>query len=264
MARALLLLTALLVTTWAFTARAESVAELAKKLRSADDFRVRTQAALALGSSGDDEAVTPLCDGLDDSSDTVRAAAAAGLGKLARGGKSCLEKRKARETNANVKKMIDKALRLIDEAKSGPVLGNGTKYYLAIGPIENATTREPAEVTAVVRQALVRAAQRKGGFAFAPPGESESDAKKRLRKHPHVVGYLAKPRVQSTKTGKQIAVTCAMELFAYPEKDSLGTVSRSAGVTGVHTSDSSEEDKLIEKTCGEAMIEFAKMAAAVD
>lgn len=245
-------------------ARAESVAELAKKLLGAEDFRVRTQAALALGASGDAKAVAPLCKGLDDASDTVRAAAAAGLGKLSQGGKDCLKKRLGKESSANVKKMIEKALRLLDEAASGPVLGEATKYYLAIGPIDNATGRKAEEVASLVRKALVRAAQRSGGFAFAPATETEADAKKRLRKHPHVVGYYAKPRVQSTKTGQQIAVTCSLELFGYPDKDELGTVGRSAGVGGVDTSDPTEEDRLIDKTCGEAMSEFARMAAAVD
>ena len=258
------LIIALAITFVSVTAHAESVAELAKKLLGADDFRVRTQAALALGSSGDAKAVSPLCKGLDDSSDTVRAAAAAGLGKLAQGGKDCLAKRLSKESSSNVKKMIEKALRLLDEAESGPVLGDATRYYLALGPVENATSRKLDDITAVVRKALVRSAQRSGGFAFAPAGENVATAKKRLRKHPHVVGYYAKPRVQSTKTGQQIAVTCNLDIFGYPEKDPLGNVGRSAGVGGVDTSDTGEEDRLIDKTCGEAMAEFAKMAAQVD
>ena len=52
---------------------------------------------------------------------------AAGLGKLARGGKDCLKARLGKETSANVKKMIEKAIRLIDEAAAGPVLGEATR-----------------------------------------------------------------------------------------------------------------------------------------
>src|SRR5258708_26074591 len=47
-----------------------------------DDFRVRTNAALALGASDDDGAVSPLCGGLDDPSDVVRQAAAVALKRL--------------------------------------------------------------------------------------------------------------------------------------------------------------------------------------
>src|SRR5579864_4991122 len=48
-----------------------------------DDFRVRTNAALALGATNDDDAVGPLCGGLDDPSDVVRQAAAVALKRLA-------------------------------------------------------------------------------------------------------------------------------------------------------------------------------------
>src|ERR1700728_3896217 len=49
-----------------------------------DDFRVRTNAALQLGRTDDDAAVQPLCDALNDPSDVVRLAVAAGLKRLAR------------------------------------------------------------------------------------------------------------------------------------------------------------------------------------
>src|SRR5580658_552354 len=48
----------------------------------ADDFRVRTNAALALGLTHDEEAVVPLCAGLEDPNETVRQGAAVGLRRL--------------------------------------------------------------------------------------------------------------------------------------------------------------------------------------
>src|SRR5512140_557052 len=51
---------------------------LIDRLRS-DDFRVRAQAALALGATNDDAAVQPLCGALSDGSDVVRQAGAAAL-----------------------------------------------------------------------------------------------------------------------------------------------------------------------------------------
>src|SRR5689334_1980745 len=59
-----------------------------------DDFRVRTNAALALGSTNDEAAVSPLCGGLDDPNDVVRQAAAAGLKRLAKpSAAGCLKRR---------------------------------------------------------------------------------------------------------------------------------------------------------------------------
>src|ERR1700690_2983209 len=66
-----------------------------------DDFRVRTNAALALGATNDDDAVAPLCGGLDDPSEVVRQAVAVALKKLARAASGdCLLRRQQVETSA--------------------------------------------------------------------------------------------------------------------------------------------------------------------
>ena len=57
----------------------DKISALIKRLRSSDDFRVRTQAALALGASKSKRAINPLCSALEDSSTTARAASAAAL-----------------------------------------------------------------------------------------------------------------------------------------------------------------------------------------
>ena len=74
-----IVLAALVVTTLAVPAFADSrVQFLADRLRyppaagQADDFRVRANAALALGSTDDDGAMAPLCAGLSDPNDAVR------------------------------------------------------------------------------------------------------------------------------------------------------------------------------------------------
>jgi HEAT repeat protein len=59
-------------------AAAERLVELATKLKTDKDFRVRTQAALALGVSQSERAVPPLCAGLQDENHTVRAASTTG------------------------------------------------------------------------------------------------------------------------------------------------------------------------------------------
>ena len=62
-----LLLAASLSATVATPAGADSKTDsLIAQLRTSDDFRVRTQAALALGVSGDAVAVNPLCTALAD------------------------------------------------------------------------------------------------------------------------------------------------------------------------------------------------------
>src|SRR5512134_389950 len=56
---------------------------LIDRLKS-DDFKVRTNAALALGATNDQSAIQPLCGALSDGNDVVRQAAAAGLKRLGR------------------------------------------------------------------------------------------------------------------------------------------------------------------------------------
>ena len=77
----------------------DRVAYLAERLRypppsgEADDFRVRTNAALALGATSEEGAIAPLCAGLDDPSEVVRQAVALALKRLARSGRSDLAER---------------------------------------------------------------------------------------------------------------------------------------------------------------------------
>ena len=83
---------------------------LISRLQS-DDVRVRASAALALGASNDDAAVSPLCQALGDSSDAVRTAVAAALGRLGRPqGADCLKARLGVEGSATVKSQIQKAI----------------------------------------------------------------------------------------------------------------------------------------------------------
>jgi len=90
---------------------------LVQQLKSSDDFKVRTQAALALGASGDDAAVKPLCDALTDANASVKTAAAAALGKLGKpAGLPCLQAAIAKESAGATKTQFQKS---IDSLKSG-------------------------------------------------------------------------------------------------------------------------------------------------
>src|SRR3954469_8315997 len=84
------------------------VDHLVQNLSGGTDFRIRTQAALALGASKSKRAVEPLCSSLADQNATVRAASAAALGRLRLGGSECLQKRLASEASATVKSAIQK------------------------------------------------------------------------------------------------------------------------------------------------------------
>jgi HEAT repeat protein len=77
-------------------ARADSRTDFLVGRLQAQDFRVRTNAALALGQTGEDGVVVPLCGALADASDVVRQAAAVALLRLAKPASAgCLKDRLA-------------------------------------------------------------------------------------------------------------------------------------------------------------------------
>src|SRR5579863_4285021 len=109
--RALVLsLASLIVLTAVSVVRADGRLEfLAERLRfppvagQPDDFRVRTNAALALGATNDEDAIAPLCAGLSDPSELVRQAVAVAMRRLARASSlGCLRRRVAVEPSATV------------------------------------------------------------------------------------------------------------------------------------------------------------------
>src|SRR5580693_7727938 len=131
----------------AIASAAGRVEFLAERLRypppagQADDFRVRTNAALALGATDDNDAVVPLCDGLGDPSEVVRQAAAVALRRLARTSSlDCLRRRFPAETNSAVKLQIQRAIEVVEGAGGGSGGGSsggntapyvaGAKYYV--------------------------------------------------------------------------------------------------------------------------------------
>jgi len=229
-----------------------------KKLR-ASDFRVRTQAALRLGTTGKTAAVKPLCGGLSDKNATVRAAAAAALGKLAKGGTKCLKKRLAKEKKKNVKKMIRKAIRLVGEGVGGPSLSRKSKYYVAIKKTTGTT-----KVDGDVRSAILKATRRYRGYVFAPAGESTNQAKKRLRKHPSVIGFSLKPNVAVINSGGRLEVRFVLAIAGYPDSSPMGRIMRAKGFSGL--SDDQIEDKttqLINELAMASMKEFNGLAGSL-
>jgi HEAT repeats len=243
-------------------ATAESVSSLARKLADSD-FRVRTQAALALGASGSKKAIKPLCSALSDDSDTVRAASAAALSRLALGGKSCLKARKKAEKNKNVLKMIAKALRILDESGGGPQLGAASKHYIAMLRPKVVADRSK-EVSAVVDATLRAAAARGRGLVVAPANESLNQAKKRLRKHPHVLGWALKPTVEVRYDGSQLVVRVDVDILGYPDKQSQGHLAQRAGMGGMDGKAPAKEDELVAKVTKDAFAKFVNMADQVN
>ncbi|HTB71943.1 MAG TPA: HEAT repeat domain-containing protein, partial [Polyangiaceae bacterium] len=147
----------------------------------ADDFRVRTNAALALGTTDSDDAIPPLCGALDDPSEVVRQAVAVALKRLSRqSSHDCLQRRADTETNASVKAQIKRALDALDAAGGSsrgaagggeaPSAANAAKYYVSVSKITNNTTRSAADVQRIVGGAISSKLAELGEYQMAPSG----------------------------------------------------------------------------------------------
>jgi hypothetical protein len=232
---------------------AADVDHLVQNLAGGSDFRIRTQAALALGASKSKRAVEPLCSGLADQNATVRAASAAALGRLRMGGSECLQKRLASEANDSVKSAIQKAL--------DPVFTSETKYYIAIGKVSDKTGRTGDEIDGIVHSAMAGAATQQAEFTIAPPGEVLADAKRRLSSHGSVKPVFLSPRVPPPEySGGNLTIRIEIAMFSYPDKSLLGSFTTKLTQQGVTSPDRDTENDLLRDTAERAFEKFTQAA----
>jgi hypothetical protein len=232
-----------------------------------DDFRVRTNAALALGATDDADAVGPLCRGLDDPNDLVRQAVAVALKRLARpSAVDCLRRRAAVETVTSAKDKMQSAIEACEAAagssSAGPARPEAyvasAKYYVSISPVANATARARAEIEPKVRGAIASRLAELGEYQVAPAGESGEAAKTTIGKRKLKGFYLAVSLDRFDDAGGALRVRIKIAVFSYPGKDLRGEVPAEAALPGAHVGDSGTEDQLIGLVAARAAELFAE------
>jgi HEAT repeats len=268
----LLVLLALLL--FASAARADGrVSFLAARLKyppapgQADDFRVRTNAALALGATDDDDAVPPLCGGLDDPSEAVRQAVAVALKRLSRASsRDCLERRAGVETNASVNAQIKRAISAVDgaEGSSGGAGGGeaptvtNARFYVSVSKITNNTTRNAADVQRIVGGAITSKLAELGEYQMAPAGETSDAAKAALAKRKLKGYYLGVSVDKLDYSDGNLRVRVKIAVFSYPGRDLRGEVPAGATLPGARPGDSSAEEQLMSVVAARAAELFAQ------
>lgn len=260
----LLALTVLLVSSLASADPRTTV--LAGQLKS-DDYRVRTQAALALGASGDEAAIKPLCDALTDENASVKTAAAAALGKLTKPASlKCLEAAITKESTPAVKSTMQKS---IDGLKASstttaapPPPGKDAKFYVAL-EITNKTSRPTTEVEAIVRAAMQARLLSKSGYAVAPKGETVAQGGA-VVKAKKLKGFILMATVESpVYAGGSLSVKLNVAMATYPDKSIQASFSPKLTQSNTPSSDTKSEDALF-KLCGESAIDsFVKVTASM-
>jgi hypothetical protein len=252
------------------TARADEarVRFLTEKLEDSD-FRVRTNAALALGATNEESAVNPLCKALNDSSETVRQASAVGLKRLGKpSAHGCLEARKHSETNEGVKVAITRALEALgsgggggghdDKIKDNP----NAKYYIALSTVANATGRNQAEVERIVLTKIKQKLEAEKDVQIAPSKEAPDAARETMKKRKMKGFYLAIALDRFDYSDGNLRVKIKVGVFRYPEKDLRGSFNKEATMQGVSNGDKASEDRLMEVAAERASELFAQQASA--
>ncbi|MGC4089586.1 MAG: HEAT repeat domain-containing protein [Polyangiaceae bacterium] len=224
-----------------------------------EDFRVRTQAALALGASKSQRAIGPLCQALGDDNLSVRAAAAAALGRLSLGGDDCLEKRLSNEDNKTVKAAIEKALEQFDGGE--PVFTPDVRYYVAVGKLTDKSGRSGNALERLVRKSVASSGSGIPSFALAPGHETPARAKERIAKRPKVKAFFLSPRLPPFEySDGNLTVRLEVAMFSYPEKAMLGAFSVRLTQPDVASQDTGSENELVSLAAERALEKFSRIA----
>jgi hypothetical protein len=189
-------------------------ASLGKKLRQGAEPPHRTQAALGLGESDDPEALQPLCEGLKDPSEQVRAAAARALGKLKEvAGLECLKAQK-KETDAAARAAIKASIETLQALKD-----RAPRVYVQFTGVKDKTGALSSALMKATEARMRRKLSQMGAL-LAPEKENKAEAQGVLRKH-GIQGYRLQAEVHPTKAGGlRVMVVC----IGYPDQALLGDV----------------------------------------
>lgn len=237
-----------------------------------DDFRVRTNAALALGTSNDDGAVQPLCKALQDPSDVVRQAAAVALKRLGRSSAlGCLKANLSTEGSSAVKLQLTRAIADLESNGGGsssssssstdtftPKQNPSAKFYISTSSITNNTGRAQSDVDRVVLGAIRNKLEGMGKYQIAPAVESSDQAKSAIAKR-HMKGFylaLAVDKFDYSNGNLRVRVRCSV--FTYPGKSLLGEVPSGLTQSGVTQPDHAAEENLMGMAAERAVDLFAQ------
>jgi hypothetical protein len=245
---------------WAQSTGSQGLERNIQLLRTSDDFRVRTQAALALGASADDRAVAPLCSALADTNRTVRIASATAISRLHLGGVDCISRQLQVEKDEAVHSALRRALERLGGAAAEPTIGPNTRIFIALEKVSG-----PARLDDPVRSAFVKGAVGRGDVAFAPRGMSTDEATALLKKYPQAKAFLLSPKLsRPAYEGGNLQIKISVAILTYPGHALMGSFSKSAGMGGISDPDQESENELVVAVAEESMSQFLTLAPTLD
>lgn len=260
-------------STLAFSVGADAqgkTAFLAEQLRKNTDFRVRTDAALKLGTTDDPTAVKPLCQCLDDQSEveSVRIACAAALGKLKKPGADVCLKKNENDSSKKVKEQVSTSLK----GMGGPALSTSPadwkcpagagdakpKHYVGVA-VKNKTSRPDTEIRVLVEKEMYCKFMKFGRFKFANGAEAESAKMTAVVAKEKLEGHFLDVLVEPFKyEGGSLKVSVKFTMMSHT-RDLKGELGKSLTLPGVTSPSKSDEDDLLKMATEKLVDDFAKL-----
>jgi len=222
------------------TARADFRSEyMVRLLTTSSSFRVRAQAALALGDmSPEPEVLQSLTAALDDRESSVRVAAANSLRRL--GDPSALPALRAATTQGDAvfTRSVRAAIRDLESAAPASaaappeVPAGPARYYVGIGAPGTNVSDLPPALLDQMREFLVQRVATVEGVVVAPPGESNSAAGRAIRSRRLVGFYLDSTITSVGERGGGTRADVSIILNTYPGRSMRAMLRGGATVVG--------------------------------
>ncbi|MFN7700060.1 MAG: HEAT repeat domain-containing protein [Deltaproteobacteria bacterium] len=256
-------------------------------LQESRDFRARTRAALALGSSADPALAGPLATALRDENAAVRAAAAEGLARI--GGPTQLGALRAlsRDPERQVRDAASRAVTAIEgrvraaATPSAPAPASGTplppsppvavgvppvqwaatRYVVVLGSMVNRSGYAHAPLAGVLRSEVVRALSGVRGVGVlggAPSPAEEAEISRRRITRFRLDGSIRTVRPQP---GRDVSVRCEVSLMLLDDPGANLRAALNGAATGTEPPRAGTERPQQERALAERALEGAVRTA---
>lgn len=261
----------LVSTTLSLDVSAEGkVPYLSDQLKNNPDFRVRTSAALSLGTSDDDAAVKPLCNCLDEGSEVeaVRVACAAALGKLKKSGSDTCLKSHVSDSSSKVKEQVAASLKALggsvgsssasnDQCPTPPAKGKA-KYYVGVG-VNNKTSRPDSEIKSMVSKEVRCKLLAQGRFKLASDSETDPKSMTTVVKKEKLDGYYLQMQVDPIKYDSgQLKISMKLTIMT-EGRDLKGEATKTLAMPGITSPSKPDEDDLLKMAAQKLADAFADL-----
>jgi hypothetical protein len=264
--------TASATTTGAVTSG--KVSFFADQLKNNDDFRVRTKAALSLGTSDDPGAVKPLCSCLDDGSEveSVRVACAAALGKLKKPGSDVCLKSHSSDSSSKVKEQVSSSLKSLggaitssvstdDQCPTPPtpaVKKTKAKYYVGV-VVNNKTSRPDSEIKSMISKEVRCKLLGQGRFKLASDDQTDPTLMTSVVKKEKLDGYYLQMQVDPiTYKGGQLQISMKLTIMS-ETRDLKGEATKTLAMPGMSSPSKDDEDDLLKMAAQKLADAFADL-----